>query len=161
MNIFYLHPDASACAAMHCDKHVVKMILEYAQLLSTAHHVLDEGTDGIDKSLIYKKTHANHPCAVWVRQSGHNYRWLFLLFECLLAEYSLRYGKFHACTRLVSLLRNAPVNIREERHFFPPPKCMPDEYKCEDTVTSYRNYYIGAKAHFAKWKTKPPEWWKE
>ena len=100
MNIFYLDHDVTKCAEMHNDKHVVKMILEYAQLLSTAHRVLD-GTliDGYSKtgrkqkryvlsgnldSILYASTHINHPSAVWVRQSDKNYSWLFEMFESLL-----------------------------------------------------------------------------
>ena len=92
MNIFYLDHDVTKCAEMHNDKHVVKMILEYAQLLSTAHRVLD-GTicDGFSDSgrrkktytlsdsrndILYSATHINHPSAVWVRQSDTNYKWL-------------------------------------------------------------------------------------
>ena len=72
MNIFYLHDDPVTCAKMHCDKHVVKMIVEYAQLLSTAHHVCD----GEPKIHCYKATHKNHPSAVWARANKHNYNYL-------------------------------------------------------------------------------------
>ena len=67
MNIFYLHKDPKTCAEMHCDKHVVKMVLEYAQLLSTAHRVLD-GDEWADKAQLYKATHKNHPSAIWARE---------------------------------------------------------------------------------------------
>ena len=96
MNIFYLHNDPKTCAEMHVDKHCVKMILEYAQLLSTAHRVLD-GTLNVGlsasgrkktsyvlmdqrESVLYSATHINHPSAIWVRQSDKNYDWLFSLF---------------------------------------------------------------------------------
>ena len=102
MNIFYLDSDIDTCAEMHCDKHVVKMVLEYAQLLSTAHRVLD-GIEYIEiqnnrrvvrwrlsdlsmESMIYKATHINHPSAVWVRSSIDHYNWLsglLTLCECL------------------------------------------------------------------------------
>ena len=112
MNIFYLHPEPRTCAEMHVDKHVVKMIIEYAQLLSTAHRILD-GEEYIDASSgrrikrwrladdameqnLYKASHINHPSAVWVRQSNNNYTWLFCLFTELLQEYTYRYGKHHA-----------------------------------------------------------------
>ena len=89
MNIFYLHNDPQVCAAYHCDKHVVKMILEYAQLLSTAHHELD----GVPSIECYKKTHVNHPCTKWVRESLQNYRWLMRLITGLNDEYRKRYNK--------------------------------------------------------------------
>ena len=118
MNIFYLDRDVTKCAEYHNDKHVVKMILEYAQLLSTAHRVLD-GKEYIDASsgrkikrwrledtslegCLYKATHVNHPSAVWVRQSNNNYNWLVCLFQSLLSEYTHRYGKIHSCDRLVA-----------------------------------------------------------
>lgn len=85
MNIFYLHKNTEQCANMHCDKHVVKMILESAQLLCTAHRVCD-GDDYCDDYNLYKKTHQNHPSAVWVRKSADNYRWLHELFFFLLIE---------------------------------------------------------------------------
>ena len=156
MNIFYLDEDAAAAARYHCDKHVVKMILEYAQLLSTAHHVLD-GDDAPEG--IYKKTHVNHPSAVWVRQSRANYLWTFTLLAYLLRQYTYRYKKEHKTSRLMSALVQWPMNIPNVG-FTQPPQCMPDEYKCDDAVEAYRNYYVGDKAYFASWRnTKTPEWW--
>ena len=106
MNIFYLHDDPIYCAQMHCDKHVVKMILEYAQLLSTAHHEID-GTPSID---CYKPTHKNHPSAIWARNSRNNYRWLWWLLYGLQDEYTYRYGKVHATQfkSIVDNLKNPP-----------------------------------------------------
>ena len=92
MNIFYLHSDPVTCAEWHCDKHVVKMILEYAQLLSTAHHEVD-GTPSIN---CYKSTHRNHPSAIWARTNRKNYRWLWRLLDATATEYTHRYGKVHA-----------------------------------------------------------------
>lgn len=156
MNIFYLSACPVTAASYHCDKHVVKMILEYAQLLSTAHHVLDEdeAPEGI-----YKKTHVNHPSAVWVRQSKANYLWTLDLLLHLLEEYQHRYKKVHKTFRLLPKLVQHPMNIPDE-DFTDPPQCMPDEYKCDDAVEAYRNYYRGAKAYFASWKNTPtPQWW--
>ena len=89
MNIFYLDKRPDDCAEMHCDKHCVKMILEYAQMLSTAHRVLDE--DDVHPDL-YKIAHKNHPSTIWTRSSKQHYDWLFRLFRMLSAEYSLRYS---------------------------------------------------------------------
>lgn len=176
MNIFYLDSNVTKCAEYHNDKHVVKMILEYAQLLSTAHRVLD-GKEYIDASSgrkikrwrledtsleaqLYKATHINHPSAVWVRQSNNNYTWLMCLFQSLLMEYAHRYGKMHSCNRLVYWLRKPPVNI-PVGYLTQPTPAMPDEYKVQgDSLQSYRNYYVGAKKTMAKWKNRPiPEWW--
>ena len=159
MNIFFLDSDPKKCAEQHCDKHVVKMILESAQLLSTAHHVLCESADYdyLPKD-IYKPTHKNHPSAIWARTTDGNYNWLYVLWRELMSEYKYRYMKTHACERLIKPLGWLPSNI-ERGPFTPPPKAMPDEYKVEDTIQSYKNYYNGAKASFAKWTGRnAPEW---
>lgn len=156
MNIFYLNADPSKCARDHCDKHVCKMILEYAQLLSTAHHVLD-GEDAPKD--IYKKTHVNHPSAVWARQNRENYLWLFDLFVECLAEYKRRYLRDHATSRLVSKLVQWPMNI-PDGELTEPPQCMPDHYKKDDAIQAYRAYYVGDKAGFARWKySDTPTWY--
>ena len=157
MNIFVLADDTTQCAEDHCDKHIVKMILEYAQLLSTAHHVLD-GEDAPEG--IYKKTHVNHPSAVWARETSMNYIWLYSLLGDCMYEYSVRYGKDHATERLAPMLCHKPKNI-PFGNVTEMPQCMPDEYKREgDPVGAYRAYYKGEKAHFAKWKhTAIPYWW--
>lgn len=105
MNIFFLDRDPELCAKAHYDKHVVKMILEYAQLLSTAHHVL--GSD-VNPECIYKEAYKNHPCAIWVRQSPRNYYWLVGLWLNLLKEYYFRYGKIHASSALTKYLKVIP-----------------------------------------------------
>lgn len=159
MNIFYLSEYADEAAEMHCDKHVVKMILETAQLLSTAHRVLD-GDDYADRAGLYKITHTNHPSAVWVRQSEANYYWTLHLLWYLCAEYSKRYHKVHKTARLIDALAVVPDNI-PDGDFTEPPQCMPDEYKHLDTVVAYRTYYQNEKADFAVWKyTQAPTWWK-
>ena len=146
MNIFYLHHDPLICAKMHCDKHVVKMILEYSQILSTAHHECD-GVPSVD---CYKATHKNHPSTVWARENFFNYDWLHALLSHLSKEYTHRYGKHHATERLNIGLSNVPQNIPNVE-FTDPPQCMPDYCKGEDTVLAYQNYYILEKANFAKW----------
>lgn len=157
MNIFYLDRNPKIAAEMHCDKHVVKMILESAQMLSTAHRILD-GDKPADDSGLYKITHKNHPCSIWVRANSSNYRWLFDLYESLLIEYAFRYDKHHASNRLVSALRAAPINITHGK-LVDPPMCMPDHCKTDDTVLSYQNYYLIEKSYFANWKRRAvPSW---
>ena len=95
MNIFYLDHDHTTCAKYHNDKHCVKMILEYAQLLCTAHRELD-GDNCMHPDVLYKATHKNHPSAVWTRQCSRNYIWLYYLWRELCKEYTYRYGKEHA-----------------------------------------------------------------
>jgi hypothetical protein len=176
MNIFYLHNDPELCAQMHNDKHVVKMILEYAQLLSTAHRILD-GTlvEGLSKSgrkakryelpdmrdsILYTATHANHPSAVWARQRESQYRWLFTLFVECLDEYTKRYGKIHSSARLIRQLSRPPTNIEFSGDFTQPTPAMPDIYKVAgDSLQSYRNYYLGDKVKMSRWTNRPmPEW---
>ena len=159
MNIFYLHPDAKIAAQMHCDKHVVKMLLETSQLLCTAHRELDDNSFADDAGL-YKATHKNHPSAVWVRQSRSNYRWTHALLVALCEEYTLRYyGKTHKTQRLgiVDSLHRCPDNILSVA-FTDPPQCMPPEFHCDNPVKAYRDYYLGKKMGFAVWKLKTPDW---
>lgn len=159
MNIFYLDEDPRAAAKAHCDKHCVKMILETAQLLSTAHRELD-GDEYADTHSLYKATHKNHPSAIWVRASAANYDWTYRLLVELCGQYSYRYGNTHKTEQLVEPLRTFPVNIPTDVPFTEPPQCMPDGYKRDRTVDAYRAYYHGDKASFAVWRhSMPPAWW--
>jgi hypothetical protein len=145
MNIFYLDNDPEIAAHYHCDKHVVKMILETAQLLCTAHHELGSGTDEM-----YKSTHKNHPSAVWVRASVEHYEWAYSLFVSLLEEYTSRYKKEHKTSRLVDVLKEIPYKL-QSNGFIHPPQCMPDAYKHKDTVKAYISYYTNEKSAIAKY----------
>lgn len=183
MNIFYIDHNPTQCAQWHVDKHVVKMILESAQLLSTAHRVLD-GKEYIGKSktgraakrwlldvdmrfphdrdsVVYHATHIHHPSSVWCRANNNNYNWLYSLYVALMNEYTYRYGKNHSCEMLKSYLQAPPANISVGA-FTQPTPAMPDEYKvANDSIASYKNYYIGAKARFASWKNREiPQWFK-
>ena len=160
MNIFFLDRYPHVAARYHCDKHVVKMIIETAQLLSTAHRVLD-GDNYADSHGLYKRTHENHPCAMWARASMWNYRWLWSLLSGLCAEYTLRYGKTHATERMLDSLRLQPHNI-PVGYAVDPPQCMPDEYKHLSAVSAYRAFYSGDKRRFAAWNHGPkPDWWED
>lgn len=175
MNIFYLHNDPKTCAKLHCDKHVVKMIIEYAQLLSTAHRIID-GNEWHDvgkrgqrvkrwkldnevmENNLYKACHVNHPSAIWARQNVENYNWLADLWWNLCKEYTHRYGKVHMTeTKLGQYLFAAPKKI-PEGEFFEPPPAMQHYPQCivkNDSIQSYINYYREAKKHFAKWTSRP------
>lgn len=154
MNIFFLDFDTKKCAEYHCDKHVVKMILETAQLLCGSHHMVNNPISDIP----YKLSHKNHPCAIWVRESLSNYLYLCDLGLELCKEYTYRYGKRHKSQDIIEwCLSNKP--LIKDIGFTTPPKAMPDEYKVDDVIESYRNYYIGAKKEFAKWKNREiPQW---
>jgi len=108
---------------------------------------------------IYRKTHFNHPSAVWTRANIENYLWLYNLWLDLLSEYTYRYGKQHASSRLIKWLSSAPNNIPDGK-FYPPTQAMPDEFKCDDSIDAYRKYYVLAKNHLAKWtKRDMPAWY--
>lgn len=218
MNIFLLSNDPRIAAKYHCDKHVVKMLVEYAQLLSTAHRQLDGtpvllewedavtmngapwgstkrrknllvlegespyieyettstgdddnnvfetsiGTPTLLGRLCYNSTHHNHPSAVWARKNSENYCFLRDLFLALSHEYTARYYKHHAVEKLFSTVLKFPKNIPIADELTPFPQAMPDQYKHEDPVQAYRNYYVGDKARFAKWTNTPvPKWFLE
>lgn len=172
MNIFVLDKDPSIAAEMMCDKHVVKMILESCQLLSTAHHVLDGQETVVDTGKrkfktfvcpvkdICKATMINHPCTIWTRASRRNYAWLWEHATALCGEYTDRYGKIHAMEKmLMGPLNNIPVNINTNG-LTPFAQAMPEQYRHTDAVVAYRNYYLGEKARFAKWRNgNVPRWW--
>ena len=152
MNIFVLSLNAREAAEYHCDKHVVKMILETAQLLYCAHWVVDP--DNIPAGA-YRKTHPNHPCAIWVRESTENYRWLSDLGLCLCREYTYRYGKHHKTEAHIAWLSdNFPPLPAVPRTPFR--MAMPDEFKCDDPVLAYQAYYLGAKERMLTFSKRPP-----
>lgn len=160
MNIFYLDSDPIRAAEYCCDKHVVKMTLESAQLLCTAHAVLDGNV--ARKGYFLKPTHINHPSALWVRQSRTHYEWLYEHLRGLCSEYTRRYGKVYKIERegLLEVLSTPPENLLDTG-FTEPPQCMVNFCQVEgDAVAAYRNYYLREKARFAKWKLgNEPEWW--
>ena len=183
MNIFYLNPNPDTCAVEHNDKHVVKMNCEYAQLLSTAHRVID-GEEWIGRSTtgrkikryiledphmhntLYKACHINHPSAIWVRQSKANYDWLYKMWISLGREYTYRYGKTHkSIADLSAVLASAPENIDTRPAFTEPTPAMSAYPQCivdGNSIASYRNYYWEAKRDFCIWtKRDKPEWWNE
>lgn len=154
MNIFVLDEKPWIAAEYHCDKHVVKMILETAQMLSTAHHVLD-GDKAIDG--IYRKTHVNHPCSIWARETTSNYQWLLDLGFQLCFEYTRRYGKRHKTQDVLNKLVRWPDNLKGGK-LTPFALAMPDEYKDNDPVASYQRYYRYEKRNIAEYKhSKTPD----
>ena len=158
MNIFFLDMDVKKCAKYHVDKHVVKMILETAQLLCSVHHVTDQVNDQVNDQVPYKLSHKNHPCAVWARQSLSNYLYLCELGLELGKEYTHRYGKRHKSIEVILwCILNRP-NI-PDIGFTQPAMAMPDEFKVDSVVESYRNYYMGAKSDLASWKNREKPFW--
>ena len=146
MNIFFLHKDPSRAARAQCDKHVVKMVLETTQMLSTAAR-----RNGFD--IGYKAAYPSHPMTRWVGDNNYNFSWALEHAQELSKEYVARYNKFHACQKVINKflpLKGSYINFSE------PPQCMPDEFKCDDYVRAYRDYYIHK---IGEWK-RPPKWFK-
>ena len=156
MNIFVLDKNPITAAKMHCDKHVPKMILETAQMLSTAHHVYETP----ESNKVYKKAHLNHPCTKWIRESKANYGWAFDLYFALLMEFKSRRGKDHKSGELWHhLIKIPPIPTIGLTAFA---QAMPDQYKNVDAVQAYRTYYLNDKHSFASWNwptAKTPYWW--
>jgi len=158
------------------DKHVVKMILESAQLLSTAHRVLDgqeiEGKSATGRKarrwilpdarddVMYAATHINHPSAVWCRTSVRNYDWLVDHFYALMREYNHRYNKTHKCYGELSYMLQSPPHNLKAWEWTEMPSCMAEEYIIsKDPIINYRNYYREGKKNLHKWTNRqPPEW---
>jgi len=173
MNIFILDENPEIAAQLQCDKHVVKMVLESAQMLSTAHRVLDGKLmekhwllpDGRE-DVLYRAVHINHPCTRWVMESVANYRWLFRHFSALSKEYYHRYGKHHkSWVVLNDKLREPPYHI-PSRGLTPfrlamgaAPHCIDEE----NPVKSYRKFYQTKQDRFdMKWTSRDvPEWFKQ
>jgi hypothetical protein len=157
MNIFVLDWDVKKCAEYHNDKHVVKMILETAQLLCGVHHIVNKDNTDIP----YKLSHKNHPCSIWARESLTNYLWLCELGLELCKEYTYRYGKRHKSLDVIEWCVVNKPNILD-KDLTEPAKAMPEKYKVKSVVESYRNYYLGDKAYFSKWKNREtPEWFNQ
>lgn len=158
MNIFWLSNDAHEAAIAQCDKHVVKMILESAQMLSAVHRLF-----GNDDERLYKLTHKNHPCTKWAMESASNYKWLYSHFMSLSLEYTKRYGKIHKTwTKLAQLLAKPPTDLVDIGQTAPA-QAMPDEFRCDDPVKAYRAYYQSKRETITmKWKLdNQPDWWQQ
>ena len=160
MNIFAVHKCPTESARALPDKLIVKMPLETAQMLSTAHRILSPH-EYCEIKGIYKPAFVNHPCTIWARETHENYRWLLIHFITLCEEYYLRYAKYHASwTKLYDGLARFPMNIQEGglTNFA---QAMPNKYKHKNHITAYRQYMIAEK-YYAKWEkgTNKPTWWK-
>ena len=151
MNIFVLDDNIEHCAIYHCDKHVVKMTLETAQLLCSPYE---------PGKAPYKRTHYNHPCAKWARESIGNYEWLVEFGYFIAQEYTHRYNKIHKCLDVIDWCDNNSHTLNlPDMGLTPWAQAMPDEYKDPCAIQAYRNYYLGDKIDFCKWTNrKTPNW---
>ena len=182
MNIFILNENPIRAAQEQCDKHVVKMIVESAQMLSTAHRMLDgyvekraskSGKRMVNywvhpnsnmEETLYKAVHHGHPCTVWTMESLANYAWHYEHFCALSIEYEYRYKKKHATfEKLEEILSIPPKNIPQNVGQTPFKLAMQHEPQCmheEDPVRSYQEYYYTKRDRFdMKWTERPvPDW---
>jgi hypothetical protein len=181
MNLFVLSECPVESAQMMCDKHIPKMIVEAAQMLSTAHRMLDGymekrpsksgkrmvnayiHTNADLDDALYNAVHHYHPCTVWTMETKANYEWHYKHFLALCSEFEYRFDKQHlSYTKLGDVLKFIPANISDAKLTeFPQamkqyPECMVEG----DAVQAYRNYYHVAKS-FAKWAKgrEAPTWW--
>lgn len=147
MNIFILSEDPKENARFHADKHVVKMILEHIQILSTIIQIQSPNTN------VYKPTHRKHPCTIWASESINNYLYLIELTEALHEEYLYRYNKIHKSMAILEYIKN---NLPElpDIPLTPFAQAMPDVYKNKSAVTAYQTYYINEKQHLFSWKNR-------
>lgn len=176
MNLFFLSLLVDECARSYVDKHL-KILIEAAQMLSAAHHEAGDAAQAAawaaDKR-IYRRTHANHPMAVWVRAHRANYRWTVALALALADEYFHRYGhkkaRRHKTEAVVRFLaEHEPAGMPSDAAALdartgltPVPQCMPDEFKVDgDPVAAYRAYYQSPeKVRFASWTARErPAWY--
>ena len=155
MNLFWLDNDLALAAQYHCDKHVVKMTVETAQILSTAVHLRGWRGEGL-----YRPTHANHPCTVWAAESRANFDQALILLMCLGTEYCHRYGRLHRSFTLAPSIAAAVETVQDWPEQGPTrrPTAMPDAYKTDCIVASYRSYYLAEKRSICKYtnRAEPP-----
>ena len=151
MNIFVLDNDIEKCAQYHCDKHVVKMILESAQMLSATLRI-----NGIN--LGYQVTHKNHPCTKWTRESLSNWKWLKKLAYSLNNEYKFRFDR-KINHKSYDLIKSLPLPSINDYGLTPFAQAMPDQYKNQDPIKAYRDFYCSEKKKILTWtKRIKPEW---
>jgi hypothetical protein len=151
MNIFILDEDVEKNVSYYVDKHIIKMILETSQLLCSVHHLNGNKAP-------YKLTHKNHPCTKWSRESLSNYRWLCNLGKQLCKEYTYRFKKIHKSQNIIEWCINNKPNIKDSglTSFV---QAMPQQYKNNNCIVAYRNYYINEKQHLYKWTNRKKPYW--
>ena len=156
MNIFIYDKDIKKNAQYHPDKHVVKMQLELAQMLSTVYSELTG-----EYNNLYKPTHSNHPCTLWVKESYANFKYAIDLFYALHDEWNYRYqhNKIHKSFEVINIIENINPSVFPKQGITKFAQAMPNIYKDINPVKAYRDYFNGEKLHLAKWKNREvPHW---
>lgn len=161
MNIFYTNECPIKAADTLAYRHIVKMILEGTQMLSTCHHIL-----GSDLQLKYKPTHPNHPSNVWVRKSKAHYEWLWLHTKRMCEIYTETSGKIHKAEYVLDDLISSPSMAVDT--YTPPPACVDNDLKGLPVTTAYRTYlnrkyneWLGREKPLkVEFKVDTPDWFK-
>jgi hypothetical protein len=187
MNIFVLDRNAITAAEQHCDKHVRKMVIESAQMLTTAYyfgagiksnkaadarrsdiHDIFGGFPRVDdqgKPLPYRISHPGHPCTVWTSKSFNNFAWHLLLASALSEEFQRRWGKEHAVKPILGWMAKHPppssYAFDESFNLTPFAQAMPECFRGPDPVEAYRRLYHHKASLFdVTWKapSTAPDW---
>lgn len=152
MNIFAVDADPTVAAQALHDQHVVKMVLESAQMVCTV--VQQHG-----HAAPYKPTHAHHPCVLWASRTAANARWLHDHALALCAEYTRRFGRRHKSQDVLEAYGPLMVTLCPEGTLEPFAQAMPDDCKADDPVQGYRTYYRQHKLTKARYtNAQPPAW---
>ena len=183
MNIFVLHEDPKIAAQMHCERHILKMIIEHTQMMAaTYYHTLGisrkkeilenqekvstlfsgfprKDENGNDKP--YMISHVNHPCTVWTRTSLSNFNWLLDCTKAMCEEFTYRYKGKHSVEAIIDWMYQNPPKI-EDIGLTPFAQAMPDFYKGSDVTEAYHKYYAFKTTYMkVNWKLEEriPSWW--
>lgn len=167
MNIFYLDHDVSRVAYDLCDKHIVKMIVESAQMLSSVKRMYDGDKNfqlGADDAHLYQmlgKAHIKHPSTQWTMLNTSTYQWHVSLFAAMLTEYERRYARQHSAHTMLDLFEEVPKRLATGQFVDPYPAMKPEYLKLSLSVADrYRTFYCGEKWFFSKWKhNEIPDWY--
>jgi len=169
MNRFIIEEDVEAIAKSLCDKHVVKMPLEEAQMLCTSiwHHAPEYAAE----HELYKPVHQKHPCTLWAMKTRANFIFSFNLYTAMLCEYHYRYGKWHGAGNPSTTNVNArPQHLLYAKKFIPEgdmtphPQCFSghDDLKTDEDypIEAYRAFYRVDKLSFARYNhgRNMPQW---
>lgn len=162
MNRFLIEIHPGRIAKSLCDKHIVKMPLEEAQMLSHAlHRYLAKGDE--DFATFNKreglqngpKNHGKHPCTIWAGDTRANYTYSLAMLEEMCAEYTKRYHRDHKCSLLIPRFKFMAKYI-PDGNITPHPQAFKDhpEFMTDERwpITAYRRYY--------KWKYDTTDWCK-
>lgn len=150
MNVFCSNPDPVLSAKVLADRHVVKMCVETAQILSTALRARGQNHDGL-----YRPAYVKHPCCLIAAENDAYFQYALQHGLALCAEYTRRYSRTHAAEQVLTLISS--VWPHADYLDLKIPLAMPDEYKSDDPYESYRVYLL---AKYDNWRKllRPPTW---